>query len=310
LSFKPDPHYVRPIKQGNIPVPESPNVTDITSIDGSGQPLMFTRGGPMFPGASAFLSLGIAWHARQFPIPQLKGKMKTFAYLVMIVLIFANSAYAGEAAIKAEMAKKFPYSILISVRKTPYLGLYEVAFDDRLVYTDEKMTYLFSGNVIDLHTMKNLTEAREKQLYAINFDTLPLDLAIRKVKGNGNRKLAVFTDPNCQYCKKLEKEMVDLNNATVYIFVLPILPGSEEKANAIWCSSDRLKAWEDHMLRGIEPKSATNCDTSALGKIAMEAEKLKINVTPTLIFADGVIKPGTLTLELLEEHLAEAGQKN
>jgi thiol:disulfide interchange protein DsbC len=236
--------------------------------------------------------------------------MKTIGYFVMIVLILANSAYAGVAAIKAEMAKKFPYSNLISVRKTPYLGLYEVAFDDRLVYTDEKMTYLFSGNVINLHTMKNLTEAREKQLYAINFDTLPLDLAVRKVKGNGSRKLAVFTDPNCQYCKKLEKEMVELTNATVYVFVLPILPGSEEKARAIWCSPDRLKAWEDHMLRGIEPKSATNCDTSALGKIAMEAEKLKINVTPTLIFADGVIKPGTLTLDLLEEHLAEAGQKN
>ena len=204
------------------------------------------------------------------------------------------------------MAKKFPYSRLISVSKTPYSGLYEVAFDDRLVYTDEKMNYLFSGNIIDMHTMKNLTEAREKQLYAINFDALPVDLAILKVVGNGKRKLAVFTDPNCQYCKKLEKEMADLNNVTVYYFVLPILPGSEEKARAIWCSPDRLKAWEDHMLKGLDPLTESKCDTSALGRIATEAEKLKINVTPTLIFADGVIKPGTLTLELLEEHLAEA----
>ena len=241
-------------------------------------------------------------------IPYMKGNMKTFGFFVMIVLILANSAYAGVATIKAEMAKKFSYSKLISVRKTPYLGLYEVAFDDQLVYTDEKMTYLFSGNVIDLHTMKNLTEAREKKLYAINFNTLPVDLVIKKVKGNGNRKLAVFTDPNCQYCKKLEKEMVNLTDATVYVFVLPILPGSEEKAKAIWCSPDRLKAWEDHMLRGVEPQGDKACDTSALGKITAEAEKLKINVTPTLIFEDGVIKPGTLTLELLEEHLAEASQ--
>ncbi len=204
------------------------------------------------------------------------------------------------------MAKKFPYSKLISVSKTPYFDLYEVAFDDRLVYTDAKMTYLFSGNIIDMHTMKNLTEAREKQLYAIDFATLPLDLAIRNVKGNGNRKLAVFADPNCQYCKKLEKEMVNLTNATVYIFLLPILPGSEEKAKAIWCSPDRLKAWEDHMLNGVEPRSGKSCDTSALARISAQAEKLRINVTPTLIFGDGVIKPGTLTLELLEERLAEA----
>lgn len=233
--------------------------------------------------------------------------MKPF-YLVLLVLFLANSAFAGKASIRAEMEKKFPYSKIISINKTPYSGLYEVAFDDRLVYIDEKMNYLFSGNIIDMHTMRNLTEAREKQLYAIVFDTLPLDLAIKNVKGNGKRRLAVFTDPNCQYCKKLEKEMVNLTDASVYIFVLPILPGSEEKAKAIWCSPDRLKTWEDQMLRGVEPKSEMACDTTALTKISMHAKKLRINVTPTLIFEDGVIKPGTLTLDLLEEHLAEASQ--
>jgi thiol:disulfide interchange protein DsbC len=236
--------------------------------------------------------------------------MKPFEYLVLLALFLANSALAGEAAIRAEMTKKFPYSKLISVSKTPYFGLYEVAFDDRLVYTDEKMSYLFSGNIIDMHTMKNLTEAREKQLYAIDFDTLPHDLAIKNVKGNGKRKLAVFTDPNCQYCKKLEKEMVNLTNATIYIFMLPILPGSEEKAKAIWCSPDRLRAWEDHMLAGVAPQSAKACDTSALTRIFMQAEKLKINVTPTLIFEDGVIKPGTMTLELLDEYLTESSRTN
>jgi Protein-disulfide isomerase len=231
-------------------------------------------------------------------------------YLVLLVLFLANSAFAGKASIRAEMEKKFPYSKIISISKTPYFGLYEVAFDDRVVYIDEKMNYLFSGNIIDMHTMRNLTEAREKQLYAIEFDTLPFDLAIKNVKGNGKRKLAVFSDPNCQYCKKLEKEMVDLTNATVYIFVFPILPGSEEKAKAIWCSPDRLKAWEDHMLSGVEPQSEEACDTAALTKISMHAKKLGINVTPTLIFEDGVIKPGTLTLDLLEEHLTESSQMN
>jgi thiol:disulfide interchange protein DsbC len=236
--------------------------------------------------------------------------MKKFIYLVLLVLLGANTTLAGEATIRAEMAKKFPYSKIISISKTPYSGLYEVAFDDRLVYTDEKMNFLFSGNIFDLRTMKNLTEAREKQLYAIDFDALPFDVAIKNVKGNGKRRLAVFTDPNCPYCKKLELEMADLTNLTIYIFVFPILPGSEEKAKDIWCSSDRLKTWEDHMLWSIEPQSDKACDTSALSKITMHAKKLGISVTPTLIFEDGVIRPGTMKLDLIEEHLTGAIQQH
>ena len=236
--------------------------------------------------------------------------MKPIVCLILLVLFTANPAFADEAAIKAEMSKKFPYSKLISVSKTPYLGLYEVAFDDQLVYTDEKMTYLFSGNIIDLRTFQNLTEAREKLLYAINFDTLPFELALKKVKGNGKRRLAVFTDPNCKYCKKLEKEMVNLTDVTVYLFVISILPGSEEKAQSIWCSPDRLKAWEDNMLREVDPLPNTACDTAALTKISQLAKRLRVNVTPTLVFEDGVIKPGTMTLDKLDQHLTEANPTN
>ena len=207
------------------------------------------------------------------------------------------------------MEKRFPYEQVISVHKTPYLDLYEVVLNDQLIYTDEKMTYLFSGNIIDMHTMENLTEEREKQLYAINFDSLPLDLAIKNVKGNGTRRLAVFTDPNCPYCRRQEKEMVGLTDATIYTFVLPILPGSEEKAKAIWCSSDRLKAWENHMLRLDDPKPGKTCDTSALDRISMAAKKLNIIVTPTLVFEDGIINPGWLRLELLDEHLTSSSPK-
>ncbi len=236
--------------------------------------------------------------------------MKALYFAVFFLASLSNASFGGEIDIKEEMGKKFPYSKVISVSKTPYSGLYEVAFDDRLVYVDEKMDFLFSGNILDLHTMKNLTGAREKQLYAILFDTLPLDLAIRNVKGNGKRRLAVFSDPNCQYCKKLEKEMVNLTDATIYIFVFPILPGSEEKAKAIWCSADRLKSWEDQMLNGVEPKAEKACDTTALEKISAQAKKLRISVTPTLIFKDGVIKPGTLTLEQIEEYFESASEMN
>jgi thiol:disulfide interchange protein DsbC len=121
------------------------------------------------------------------------------------------------------------------------------------------------------------------------------------VKGNGKRRLAVFTDPNCPYCKNLEKEMVNLTDATVYIFVLPMLPGSEEKAKAIWCSLDRLSAWEDIMLRAVEPQPKKACDTAALDKISTLAKRLKINVTPTMIFEDGVIQPSALTLDQIDK---------
>lgn len=229
--------------------------------------------------------------------------MKALVYLALIFSVFSNMAGADEATIKMAMEKKFPYSKVVSVSKTPYSGLYEVVFDDHLFYTDEKMDYLFSGNVIDMHTLKNLTETREKQLYAIKFDTLPLELAIKRVKGNGMGTLAVFTDPNCRYCKQLEKEMVNLTDVTVYIFLFPILPGSEEKAKAIWCSSDRLGAWEDHMLRGVNPDSKKACDTTALNKITMLAKQMRISVTPTLIFEDGIIQPGVLTLDQINKKL-------
>ena len=234
--------------------------------------------------------------------------IKTISCIIFLIFFIRYSAFADEARISAEMQKKFPYSKLLSVNKTAYLGLYEVVFEDQLVYTDEKMNYLFSGNIIDMHTMHNLTRSREREIYSTNFDNLPFDLAIKNVKGNGSRKLAVFTDPNCQYCKKLEKEMTGLTNATVYIFIYPILPGSDEKAKAIWCTPDRLNTWENHMLKGEAPETAQQCDTSALSRIAMEAKKLNINVTPTLLFEDGTVRPGIQTLELLEQNLAASSQ--
>lgn len=235
--------------------------------------------------------------------------MKSIFCVVMIFLFLINESFADEASMKSAMAKKFPYAKLISINKTPYLGLYEVVFDDQLVYTDEKMNYLFSGNVIDMHTMQNLTEEREKQFYAIKFDALPLEIAIKRVNGNGKRELAIFTDPNCTYCRNLEKEMVKLKNVTVYFFVFPILPGSEEKARSIWCSPDRLKAWENQMLRGVEPVLGSSCDTTALTKVAKLAKKLKITVTPTMVFEDGTIQPGSLPIDQLDNQLTASSSK-
>jgi thiol:disulfide interchange protein DsbC len=229
--------------------------------------------------------------------------MRLLAFFTILLFFSSNAAIANESSIKAAMEKKFPYEKVVSVRKTQYFGLYEIVMNDQLVYTDEKMTYLFSGNIIDMHTMKNLTEEREKQLFAINFNSLPLDLAIKRVKGNGKRRMAIFSDPNCAYCKRQEKEMVGLTDATVYIFPIAVLQGSKQKAEAIWCAPDRLKAWEDNMLKGTTPPPGRTCDTSALDRIAAEARKLDVVVTPTLVFEDGILRPGWQRLELLDENL-------
>jgi thiol:disulfide interchange protein DsbC len=236
--------------------------------------------------------------------------MKSLSRIFLVMFFLSCSALADEVSIKAALEKKFPYEKVVSVKKTRYFGLYEVVMNDQLVYTDEKLTYLFSGNIIDMKTMKNLTEEREKQLFAINFDSLPLDLAIKRVKGNGKRRMAIFSDPNCAYCKRQEKEMKGLTNATVYIFPISMLKGSKEKAKDIWCSSDRLRAWEDHMLKGEDPAPGKACDTSALDRISMEAKKLDIVVTPTLIFEDGIARPGWQRLELLDENLTAASRKD
>lgn len=235
--------------------------------------------------------------------------MKRLSCLALLAIFIAGTAMANEAAISAAMQKRFPYQKLVSVTKTPYFGLYEVVFDDQLVYIDEKLSYMITGSVIDLRTMQNLTEAREKALFAVNLNTLPLDLAMKRVKGNGSRKVVVFADPNCSFCKRLEKELVNLNNLTTYIFPLSLLNGSEEKNRAIWCSSDRLKAWDDAMLRNVTPTAEKKCDTAALTKIAAMAKDRRVNITPTMIFEDGQVKPGIMTTDLIEQQLVASGAK-
>lgn len=217
----------------------------------------------------------------------------------MFFLLLAHAAWAD---MKSELERMFPYQKIIGIRKTPYLGLYEVDFEDHLIYVDEKMNYIVSGNIFDLHGMKNLTGEREKKLYAIRFDKLPLDAAIRK--GAGRKRLAVFSDPNCGYCRMLEKELQGLKGASVYIFPVSILPGSEEKNRAIWCSPDRLKSWEAQMLEKRDPAPRGQCDTSDLGRISQLAGRLGITVTPTLVFEDGSTNSGWLPLHEIENRLA------
>lgn len=235
--------------------------------------------------------------------------MKSFFHIFIVFILSTTLAHADVASVRAAIQKKFPREKILDIVKTPYAGLYEVDFPDSIVYTDEKVSYLLNGNLYDLATMQNLTEDRAKKLYAIKFDSLPFQYAFKEVKGNGKRKIALFTDPNCPFCKRLEKEMQHVDNITIYRFILPILPGSAEKAKNIWCSNDREKAWRDALLKGITPPKAKPCNTEALAKVASLAEKLRINGTPAIIFPDGTLSPGAMSAEDIEKQLAESARK-
>lgn len=230
------------------------------------------------------------------------GKVLPFA----LASLASTLAMADEAEIKKGMEAKLGTKVE-SVAKAGYLGLYEVYADGSIFYTDEKMTAIMvGGQLVDAKTMKNVTDERMKRLTAIKFSELPLERAIKQVRGDGKRVLATFEDPNCGYCKRLAKDLTKLDNVTIYTFLYPILSeDSVRKSRQIWCSADRARAWNDWMVDGKAPTAKEDCDTSAVGKNQEFGRKLNISGTPTLFFADGERVPGAVPLARIEQKLGQ-----
>ena len=226
----------------------------------------------------------------------------------LLLLCLFNTAYAAEAEIRLSLQNKFPNAGKIEhVVKTPYSGLYEVVMGDHLLYTDEQGLYLFDGSILEVKSLTNLTEKRSQILFAIDFDKLPLELAVKKVKGNGKRKMAYFTDPNCGYCKKLEKELSKVTDVTLYIFLYPIFQGSDEIVRNVHCAKNPVKAWDDLMQNGVAPAKAS-CKVPT-DKVLALGKKMQVNGTPNLIFGDGVQVPGYLAADELEKNLNASVKK-
>ncbi len=234
-------------------------------------------------------------------------KLTTSLLAATAAALLAFNAQAQEAAIRKSLAERIPQLAKIDeVRTTPMSGLYEVRIGTDLFYTDAKGNYLIQGELIDTKARRNLTEDRINKLTAVDFNDLPVKDAFTIVRGDGSRKLAVFEDPNCGYCKRFERDMQNVNNVTVYLFLYPILsPDSAEKSRNIWCAKDPAAAWHDHMLRDKTPPSAS-CDTAALQRNLALGKKHKITGTPTLIFANGSRVPGAIGAQDVEKRLAEA----
>jgi len=226
------------------------------------------------------------------------------------LVLLGASTLAQEAQIRKAIAERLPQIRAIDeVSKTPIPGVYELRINgSEIYYTDAQGNYLIEGNVIDLRAKRNLTEERVAKLTAIKFDDLPFKDAFTIVRGNGKRKLAVFEDPNCGYCKRFERDLQKIDNVTVYMFLYPILGAdSGEKSKAIWCAKDQGKAWMDWMVRDqAAPAAAAGCDTSALARNVELGRNHKITGTPTLIFVDGNRVPGAIDAKQVEKLLTDS----
>jgi thiol:disulfide interchange protein DsbC len=232
--------------------------------------------------------------------------------LLWISLLACSSAFAQEALIRKNLAERMPnFPKIDEINKTPIPGIYELRVGTEVLYADEHGSYLIQGSLIDTKTRANLTEARLSKLSAIDFASLPLKDSVVIKQGNGARKMAVFVDPNCGYCKRFERDLVSLKDVTIYTFLYPILgPDSTVKSRDIWCAKDNAKVWRAWMVDSVTPpKNIGNCDTAALDRNLELGQKHRVQGTPAVVFEDGTRVPGAMPLEQVEKNLAAAGKK-
>jgi thiol:disulfide interchange protein DsbC len=233
--------------------------------------------------------------------------------IIVFSLLFALAtavAQADEAGIKQAFQKKFAHATVESVTPTPFTGIYEVVFNGQVAYTDEKLSFVFIGSLYDLRgaERRNLTQERSAQLAAQNLER-SRESAIKRVRGSGSRVLYTFEDPNCTYCRRLQKELVKIKDVTIYTFLWPILSAdSVEKSKAIWCAKDRGKAWDNLMSNGVVPQNDRKCE-NPIAKNNELAQRFGVRGTPAIYLADGRQIGGYLAAEKLEEALVSASSK-
>ena len=231
------------------------------------------------------------------------NKFIATALLTCASMLFAQPIFAqAEQQVKTELQKKLGTAAKIkSVSPSPLPGIYEVLVGSDVFYTDAKSQYLIQGEIIELATGKNITEQRQNDLNKIKWSELPQANAMKQVRGNGSRQLAVFSDPNCGYCKRLEKSIQALDNVTIYTYLIPILgPDSVQKAKQIWCSPDPTKSYIDWMVNGSTLGNKTECTTPIDKNLAL-AKTYGITGTPTLFFTDGSRFPGAVQVSDIEK---------
>ena len=233
------------------------------------------------------------------------------AATALVLALAIAPAFADEAAIRKNIGERVPnFPKIDEVTKTAIPGIYELRIGTDILYTDEEGNYVIEGQLIETKTKTNLTEQRVAKLTAIDFKTLPLKDAMVWKQGTGERKLVVFADPNCGYCKKFERDLQSVKDVTVYTFLYPILGGdSPEKSKQIWCAKDNIKVWRDWMIKGTPIAESPACDTSALQRNLALGRKHRITGTPGLVYEDGKMQPGAVGAEAVERQLVQSRAK-
>jgi len=234
------------------------------------------------------------------------------AAALVFALALVPAAFADEAAIRKNISERVPdFPKIDEITKTSIPGLYEIRVGTDILYTDEQGNYLIEGQLIETKTRTNLTEQRVAKLTAIDFKALPLKDAMVWKQGTGERKLVIFADPNCGYCKKFERDLLTVKDITVYTFLYPILgPDSTEKSKQIWCAKDNAKVWRDWMIKGTPIGESPSCDTSALARNVALGRKHRINGTPGVVYEDGKMQPGAVGAEAVEKQLVASRAKS
>ena len=240
--------------------------------------------------------------------------LRPLTSLALAGALACGAAMAQEAQIRKNLAERLPKLPKIDeVSRTPVAGLWEVRYaGSELLYSDEKGDFiLINGSMFDTKAQVDLTEARIDKLLALDFSKLPVKDAILFKQGTGARKMAVFVDPNCGYCKRFERDIAAIKDVTIYTFLLPILgPDSVLKSKDIWCSKEPAKAWRAWMLDGVTPTKAIGaCDTAGVDRNVAFSRTHRINGTPAVFFEDGTRKPGAIPGDLVEKLLVAASKK-
>lgn len=244
---------------------------------------------------------------------RMTGNRMLLATGITLLSTFATIVMADEASVKKAIESAYPKFKVDSVTKTGYAGLYEVFMGGQIIYTDEKTSFLIAeGRLVDVRTKKDITGDRLEELTKVDFSSLPLDQAIKVVKGNGSRKLVVFSDVDCPYCKRLEQnELSNITDVTIYTFLYPIAalhPDAASKSKAIWCASNRVKAWQDWIFNNQLPKSTGNCDVP-LERVGELARQIGVTSTPTMFFVDGKRMLGAQPYKEIERALTVATKR-
>ena len=232
-----------------------------------------------------------------------------------LLIVFATGSAADEVAVRRLINSKLQSGDNIeSVQKTSYGDLYEVAMrtaeGPMIYYVNSGATVIIVGSVIDARTGQDLTAARQRTLSALKWESLPFDSAVTTVRGSGRRKIAVFSDPNCPFCRRFEATLEKVGDITVHIFLYPVIkPESVALTKSVWCSQDRARAWNDLMLRSIQPQARPDCDTP-VEKLVQLGRRLGATSTPTWFLPDGERRNGAIPLEQLLPLLEKTSSRN